>query len=426
MMPALVNVTIEAPAGTTDHGIPGLICPPARVVDVAVFFIVNYLAHAFTIITSPGATFREKMTASIHALFVPGSGIIRSVRWIFGLACFETDSLARAAKAGALCMVLKKNNIRLGTVHGQRDEWFKKVFDDSDVRLVPINRKVYGKFELPKRSGDAIRHEYFLAEVPPGTPLTSLIEDDPISSQRGQIKLSNNWNVLQLFFSLMQTTFACYTLYKALGNQIDLYGFPAFGLTFAPYGLMSIVNILAMLLTPQYPSMFLVETPDLDFAKVGGYFAGAIAKINLDTRHSTARYDKPAAAFLEDDSNKAYLYWWIINILILVPVGVIGGLSRFRFVTAANNPEQRVWISLWIFVGSYSSLWLRYMDRYLSEYMCQYSLHGVSNRSFAKWLTFRLLTIVPLWIPAVGGLVQVGLRLVSYGSCVRISFNPFG
>lgn len=67
----------------------------------------------------------------------------------------------------------------------------------------------------------------------------------------------------------------------ARGIQIDFYEFTAFGVIVIPYVTMSALNIIAALITPTYPSMFLVETHDLDKARRrGGEFAGAIAKID--------------------------------------------------------------------------------------------------------------------------------------------------
>lgn len=59
---------------------------------------------------------------------------------------------------------------------------------------------------------------------------------------------------------MSQTLFATATLYRARVNQLSRFGYAAFGLTVAPYAVMSIVNLLRSLFTPEYPTMYLIES----------------------------------------------------------------------------------------------------------------------------------------------------------------------
>ena len=43
------NITIEVPAGTTNHGNLHLLCTPAQAQDILVFFAANYFARAATV-----------------------------------------------------------------------------------------------------------------------------------------------------------------------------------------------------------------------------------------------------------------------------------------------------------------------------------------------------------------------------------------
>ncbi len=61
-------------------------------------------------------------------------------------------------------------------------------------------------------------------------------------------------------FAIIQTLFAIFSLYEATGDQIHQLGYAAFGLTVAPYLLMSLVNVLSGAFCPEYPSLFLVES----------------------------------------------------------------------------------------------------------------------------------------------------------------------
>lgn len=331
-MAPTINVTITVPEGSSNHGTPNLICIPTQWYNLIVFFGLNYIAHAFTLVTPPGATYREQLRCSLYALTCPGSGIIRCLRWIIAFAAWESDPLAKAAKVGALCMVLKEQNVGAGDSGGRRERWFLNVFEDRDVRLVPITRSVYGTVKLPRNRANDVHLKYYLAEVPPNTPLEKLRRyrnaatfpplpekktlwgavtewwwngsaqaeeayytqlnansriqgEEPEEFQPDTLTLPKNQNVVQLLFTLAQSSYAAYTLYRARGNQIDIYGFSAFGLTVAPYALMSVINIVASLCTPAYPCMFLIETRDLDEAKRdGGHFAGAVARVKDEPR----------------------------------------------------------------------------------------------------------------------------------------------
>ena len=459
-MAPTINLTITVPDGSTSHGTPNLICVPTQWYHFIIFFGANFIAHAFTLVTSPGATYSEQVRVSLHALICPGSGIIRCLRWIIAFAAWESDPLAKAAKAGALCMVLKKQNVSRGDFDGIRDPWFQNVFEDRDVRLVPITRNVYGTFELPRNKANDVHLKYYLAEVPPNTPLEKLkryrnaatwpplhetktlwgavsewygparsdytrvnatnrmFGEEPEEFRPETLTLPKNQNVGQLLFALAQSSYAAYTLYRARGNQVDMYGFSAFGLTVAPYALMSVINIIASLCTPAYPCMFLIETRDSEEAREdGGHFAGAVAKVNDDPpilERNTIQ--KTPTDFLMHSR----VYRLMVCLLIIAPIGIVGGLSQFRFVTPGNSLEQRIWISLWLFVGTLSSLWLKVLDKCLQYDTNQNSVNGRNWGVFTLWLV----AVTPLWIPAIGGMVQVGLMFSSYGYCTKFDFSP--
>lgn len=103
-----MNITVFLPPGTTDHGSPGLICVPPQWTDFIVFFATNYFAHAATVVGRPGQSTAETVTGIIAALFAPGSGALRTLRYfIVRPVAIRGDELQRAAAAGALCMVVR-------------------------------------------------------------------------------------------------------------------------------------------------------------------------------------------------------------------------------------------------------------------------------------------------------------------------------
>lgn len=104
----MVNITFTLPDGSSNHGNPNLLCIPPSWSDYLLFFFSNYVAHAATVITFPGQGRIETVFVILSALFLPGSGIMRALRAIRARSGFEPDLLRRAARAGALCMVVPK------------------------------------------------------------------------------------------------------------------------------------------------------------------------------------------------------------------------------------------------------------------------------------------------------------------------------
>ena len=99
------NVTL--PAGVSDHGSPDLLCLPTKWTDIVIFFLGNYVAHAATVRTAPGISIIENIRRVIGALLFPVSGIIRGFDGIISLANFAPTDLQKAARAGALCKVVR-------------------------------------------------------------------------------------------------------------------------------------------------------------------------------------------------------------------------------------------------------------------------------------------------------------------------------
>ena len=100
-----MNVTIIVPKGTTNHGNPNLLCTPPNWYDYAIFYLTNYIAHAATVITSPGQGLLETTLVIISALLLPTTGVIHATVAIFRCALFRGNELRRAAFAGALYVV---------------------------------------------------------------------------------------------------------------------------------------------------------------------------------------------------------------------------------------------------------------------------------------------------------------------------------
>jgi hypothetical protein len=69
-----------------------------------------------------------------------------------------------------------------------------------------------------------------------------------------------SYNFIKILVSMAQLLFAISTIYRTRGDQLDLYGYAAFGLTVVPYAWMSFINLLGNLMRPQYDTMFVVKS----------------------------------------------------------------------------------------------------------------------------------------------------------------------
>ena len=112
-------------------------------------------------------------------------------------------------------------------------------------------------------------------------------KDDPSKPDTSPtIKLSSNFYLPKCVIAVVQTLYASATLYQSRGDQIEHYVYAAFGLTVAPYLLMSIVNLLSTMLTPVYSCLYLVKSEIMDEAarREGAKFEGMVATLTSDAR----------------------------------------------------------------------------------------------------------------------------------------------
>ena len=99
------------------------------------------------------------------------------------------------------------------------------------------------------------------------------------------IQLSSNLNTPKALIAIFQFFYASMTLYKTKGDQIERYGFAAFGLTIIPYLIMTLVNLIGNVITPEYPKVYLVHSAIMDEAKQcsGARFEGIVGTIESQT-----------------------------------------------------------------------------------------------------------------------------------------------
>jgi hypothetical protein len=97
-----------------------LYCTPTKWYDVGMFLLGNYVSHALTIKAYPGEATTSVLIASVGALLIPTTGLIRGINAIarnakftrknFWHGLFHDPDYQTAAAAGALCMVVRKKS----------------------------------------------------------------------------------------------------------------------------------------------------------------------------------------------------------------------------------------------------------------------------------------------------------------------------
>ncbi|PVH97184.1 hypothetical protein DM02DRAFT_89579 [Periconia macrospinosa] len=284
----LQNITLPLPQGTTNHATPGLLCTPAKWSDIITFYLVNYVAHAATVLTRPGERSADYLVSAIGSLLYPALGMFRGIEAILGGAIFaRNDDLRKAARSGALCMVVRGKDWR--PAYDEKaisTSWRLDTTHVSALKQPPIHVVIYSppwlnsKFGLPHYVYRQIIHGrytlpagYQFAIVPSNTKFTTP------TNACSTVELSATENVVKALIAIVQAGYAFSTLYRARGDQIEQFGFAAFGLTVAPYAVMSIINLIGNICQPDYASLYMVETSIMDEARRrGGIFEGAVAR----------------------------------------------------------------------------------------------------------------------------------------------------
>jgi hypothetical protein len=128
------------------------------------------------------------------------------------------------------------------------------------------------------------RNIHGVASLPPGYELailpdnTRIIPDAEAKAQK--VHISSSYNLAQVIVALVQLISSSITLYRTRGDQISQYGYAAFGFTVLPYIIMSIINFVGNMVTPNYESLYLVKSAELEEAEArGGAFDGTLGKI---------------------------------------------------------------------------------------------------------------------------------------------------
>jgi hypothetical protein len=248
---------------------------------------------------------------------------------------------------------------------------------------------------------------YSLAPV---APKSEFVNDEPDESRTWirrlfeppvkQTRLSSNYSVVKVAVTVAQLLFACSTLYRTRGDQIEVFGYAAFGLTVVQYAWMSFINLIGHLVTPQYPTSFLVNSRSLDDLKevinnqertAEFPIHGAIGRLQPVSEKDQQRLHKS-----KEVKDSALLRLSLV--VALVPLSIVGALSRFS--KGGSRVHERVWTMLWLaFSTVYGATPLTQREMALSSIALIFCVYSTA---------------------AIGGFVVVGEMINRYGVCIRI------
>jgi hypothetical protein len=166
--------------------------------------------------------------------------------------------------------------------------------------------------------------------------------------------------------------YASYTLYKTRGDQLNQYGYAAFGFTVIPYIIMSFVNLVGNLLTPDYSTLYLVSSLELEEAKsrkdaridgvVGkvrvsldgtskSCFTGHVHSNSYGNFHECSPFEIRGRPYQKLRRSRGGFLRWGFMAFILggIPIAVIGSLTHFH--AAQSTQAQRVLTMFWLSSG---------------------------------------------------------------------------
>ncbi|KDQ52007.1 hypothetical protein JAAARDRAFT_198658 [Jaapia argillacea MUCL 33604] len=271
-----------------------LVCNPTTWADIVVFFGTNYFAHAATIASIPGVPWYDTVLWTTIGLLMPFAGLGKALALIFRHFAGENSDLEKAAARGAVVVVVRSEEWEPST---QPEEIYVELPKDFD--LLPET----GSDPLPsasirytKPSNDvttAIDHRQMRvhgsAILPPGygfalPDMVYLCEYFPFHSRVNKsITLSRSQSYVKMAVSVAQLVYSVITIYRTKGNQLDRYGYAAFGLSVIPYAFMSLVNLICVGVVGDYTHLYMLRTDIMrEAALKGGWFAGAIGGVTWE------------------------------------------------------------------------------------------------------------------------------------------------
>ncbi|OAL43643.1 hypothetical protein IQ07DRAFT_592970 [Pyrenochaeta sp. DS3sAY3a] len=409
-----------------------LLCRDAKWTDLLLFYLGNYVIHVATVLREPGASIEAQVFWAMVALLMPFAGIARAVDVIIAQSRSGGTDLQVAARAGALLMVEEEasdeveleimesgyatDQLEEGSSIDKNGQHSIAAVSESSVRprstaktaSKDVKSRSLGLQNNERHSSFTRRRVHGQCKLPPGyrlsyVPADASFEDDKALETKWwqvfkktslpETQLASGHNIVGIVASGVQVVFGIITLYRTRGRQIEQFGYAAFGLTVLPYALMSLINLLANILQPDYPALYIVESELLARMRRDHedyQVTGTVGKLSKDKDPSRPRREKGR-------------YFYLAFLLgLTLCLAVIAALTHFS--KGGSTTAQRWWIMVWLIWNScMGNAWV--LDQ-----------HDRKHFSY----NHPLFLVVLFTTPAIGGLVVVGQMIMQYGTCEQI------
>jgi hypothetical protein len=430
------NCSINVP-GLWHNGDCSLLCRPTKWYDILTFFLGNYLAHVATVTSPPGASVARQAYNLLSALFCPISGFSLGIEAVASKAVFAPTSLQTAARAGALLMVVRSSapDQTIAAVANPQGTQSRDEIELADVeRNTPLaeaapsplihrpwlSDNIHGHYALPQ--GYGLTYVPYDAEFEDDEEDTIIRHESSRSDrkccgvldifrkrERTRADIACNYNGAKAIISIAQITFGIYTLYRTRGNQVQRFGYAAYGLTVTPYALMSILNLAGNLMRPNYPSMYIVRSKTLDELQSGrtsNIVSATVGRIKETSVTSLSQEYKKLSIELMQKCG----YAPVLGVHLLA----IGTMTKS--CKGYSSLAQRVWIMFWLVIGGTFGL---------SGFLRPDPFHprfekGTPWDRVYLWEIFMIPTLLVSSVPAIGGFVVVAQMIKEYGVCERM------
>ena len=290
--------------------------------------------------------------------------------------------------------------------------------------------------------------------MPKGYHLEFLLHNAHVTSDpevdSAEVKLCKSQNRLKPLFAIGQVIGGIITLLRARGDQIRQFGRAAPFLTVIPYILMSIINLVCNLVAPDYSTLYMVRSQEMDEAiargaKIDGTVGRLVQRVPLQANLPTRQNIEPShgrrwpeehtigrssshrqvqiisqdktfrtsnlvrRSDLMETANVSTLFLLIVQFVLgLIPFAIVGFWTRSRhgkISTAAQFLLTFFWLTVTVIFGPYA----------------EWTFQAGMFKRLPRWFWIIYLVGIYSLACSIGGLVVVGQMLQIWGNCTRIN-----
>ena len=278
---------------------------------------------------------------------------------------------------------------------------------------------------------------------------------EPALRESEGIKLCRSEELTGAFVGIAQVIFASITIYRARGDQIEKYGYAAYGLSVYPYLLMSLANLTKLAVCGRYPYAYVLRTATLVEAEgKGGVFEGAVGNPREDGKVDNSQGGDSMGlsnpSFWIEFASSSWLrplgdyrgYWRIAPIIgtLIFYIAIISqplfvfslsgfnarrntrGLKIWTPKAGQSTRAQRIWMLGWLVVNVYTAPTAHFVasgrgGEHEPVVAGEHWYVRMGRRSI-RWVMYVLIFFA--YVFAFGGFVTVGGMLhaeISYQPC---------